>query len=91
MSLLTDLMDMNFNSEPTLTKIESQKSEDKPDMLADVFASFGVDIKQESHGKEPDEEGKNAEMNIPLPDFQTVDIKVKRILDSIPDYSYIFD
>ena len=33
---------------------------------------------------------KEEEMNIPLPDFNTLDFKVKRILDSINDYNYLF-
>lgn len=69
------------------------------DMLMGVFAQFGVDFnnrtpesKKEGDNdaeQEDDDKVKASEMSIPLPDFNTVDFKVKRILDMIPDFRYL--
>jgi len=53
-------------------------------MLANAFAQFGINLDEEP-AEQKEKEPEN-EMSIPLPDFNTVDHKVKRILDMIPDY-----
>ena len=46
---------------------------------------------EEKNKNQDNIEEKEDEMNIPLPDFNTSDHKVKRILDMIPDYNYLFE
>ena len=86
-AFMNDLLDMNFNAQsPDLVKEQSNND----DFLASTFAQFGIDLKQEAEEKtnEPEEP---ATFEITLPDFNTVDHKVKRILDSLPDYGYLFE
>ena len=78
---------MNFGE--TEQVVEQQTQDDT--MLANVFAQFGVDIMDKSEEANVEKvTEKEEEMNIPLPDFNTLDFKVKRILDSINDYNYLF-
>ena len=54
----------------------------------DVFASFGFDLsKQDAEPVKPKQESES--MDIPVPDFNTIDFKVRRILDLVPDLSHL--
>ena len=84
---MNDLLDMNFNQDSSQQQTTNKApDENKQDLLADAFAQFGFNLDDEQQ-KEPREaqEDKDDEMSIPLPDFNTTDHKVKRILDMIPD------
>ena len=84
-AFMNDLMDMNFNVEsPELKKEQSNND----DYMANTFAQFGIDL-----NKEEEEKPKESEepLEFSLPDFNTVDHKVKRILEAIPDYSHLFE
>jgi hypothetical protein len=83
---MNDLLDMNFNNDAADPGSPSKAPEasSQPDMLANAFAQFGINL-DEQPSEQKDKEPEN-EMSIPLPDFNTVDHKVKRILDMIPDY-----
>ena len=88
---MNDLLDMNFNNEINDPGSPAKMAEpsNQPDMLANAFAQFGINLDDdppEQKEKEPE-----SEMSIPVPDFNTVDHKVKRILDMIPDYEYLFE
>ena len=92
---MNDLLDMNFNNDTNDAQNNNgspakvAEASNQPDMLANAFAQFGINLDDdpaEQKEKEPE-----VEMSIPLPDFNTVDHKVKRILDMIPDYEYLFE
>lgn len=92
---LNDLAELTFEDKPTQPlppKPAEAPAQQQDSMLFNVFAQFGLDInKQESDPKHVEkQESEIKDMNIPLPNFNTVEIKVKRILDSVPDFSYLF-
>ena len=64
---------------------------DQPDLLSNIFAQFGVDLTKGSDQEVIHEDKKEPEFErIQLPDFSTTEFKVKKILDAIPDFSYLF-
>ena len=74
--LLTDLLDMDFSSPLP----QDEKKEE--DLLADTFAKLGVSLATEPVENKPEEL---------VVDLESVELKVKRILDAIPDYGYLFE
>lgn len=91
---LNDLIGMNFDEAPAGE--DSQPAEgplaQSKGMLLNIFAQFGLDLNKEESDpiKDHKEETEDKDMSIPVPDFNTVDFKVKRILDAVPDFSYLF-
>ena len=84
-AFMNDMMDMNFNVEsPELKKEQSNND----DLLANTFAQFGIDLNK---GEEEVKEQEEKTLEFALPDFNTTDHKVKRILEAVPDYSYLFE
>jgi hypothetical protein len=59
-------------------------------LLGDIFAKFGVDMNTTEQVEVPNEG--DSQLNIPVPDFSSADPtnKAKRIIDIIPDFSYLF-
>ena len=56
-------------------------------MLAETFAQFGVILNEEK--AEISEESEEKEFEMQLPNFNTVENKAKRIIDCLPDFSYL--
>lgn len=94
---MNDLLDMDF-SQVESTPSKQNASEQKEDLLANTFAKLGLDLNTESDPsqdtkKEAPDEGDVLKEDflslVPLPDFNTKDHKVKRILESVPNFDWL--
>ena len=65
-----------------------KENSNNPDFLANTFAQFGIDLNEKKE-ETPVETEENFE--IALPDFNTQDHKIKRVLEVLPDYEYLFE
>ena len=96
---------MDFSKANSSQKDEGNPSPEpqvqpRESILADVFSKLGVEIQDEAEKekqdddkekeKDKEEEVSNFLSSVPLPSFNTKDHKMKRILESVPDFDWLF-